>query len=483
MPNYFTIERRKEHDYRNCEFNFKRVKVEECEDEIYGSPNCQTVFEEREDRISSLPNKILCHILSFLPTKYAVGTCILSTRWKHLWTSIPNLDFDDELLLHRDRSNRASTREMQVSFTSFVDRVLILRNVASIKRFCLKCGQNCDSPHVNTWICSALWRNVQELDLSITNKDSKVLPHGLFTCETLVSLKLATSSILDVPTYVNLPRLKTLHLNSVEFPDDDSMKYLISGCPVLQELHIEECGLKNIRMFNISAPELKRLTIECAFMGEYNTEHCNYKIVIDAPSLEYITLFDYVAEGYSVMNLESLIEAHIHVDLSSKSLGERKHIYWKNVLDLIRGISDVKVLHLSGDCMEALGLYCHLLPTFHNVTHLELDVNNQIGWKLLADILDRSPNLVSLYFWRGLLCCGGFQLVPSCLLLRLKTVKFLAFEGKKYELELVKYLLKNARVLHKLIIGTDMGKEDELKVSKKLLKFSRRSRKCKIVFS
>ncbi|KAG5539161.1 hypothetical protein RHGRI_019650 [Rhododendron griersonianum] len=52
-----------------------------------------------DDRISALPDGLLCHILSFLHTSQAVATAILSTRWKYLFTSLPDFDVDDSLLL------------------------------------------------------------------------------------------------------------------------------------------------------------------------------------------------------------------------------------------------------------------------------------------------------------------------------------------------------------------------------------------------
>ncbi|XP_026445006.1 F-box/FBD/LRR-repeat protein At1g16930-like isoform X2 [Papaver somniferum] len=55
-----------------------------------------------EDRISQLPDSIIHHILSFLSdTTYAVQTCVLSKRWRYLWTSLPVLKFSDEFH-HRD---------------------------------------------------------------------------------------------------------------------------------------------------------------------------------------------------------------------------------------------------------------------------------------------------------------------------------------------------------------------------------------------
>lgn len=44
------------------------------------------------DRISDLPDEILHHILSFLPSSQIALTSLLSKRWNPLWLTIPNAD-------------------------------------------------------------------------------------------------------------------------------------------------------------------------------------------------------------------------------------------------------------------------------------------------------------------------------------------------------------------------------------------------------
>lgn len=100
-----------------------------------------------EDRISRLPDAVLCHILSLIPTKYAVRSSIVSNRWKNMWASAPNLDFED-------RSNRCIAEKKYkcdtVGFSTLVDRVLSLRD-SSIDITCI-CflNYNISAPELNT---------------------------------------------------------------------------------------------------------------------------------------------------------------------------------------------------------------------------------------------------------------------------------------------------------------------------------------------
>ncbi|MBA0580283.1 hypothetical protein Gorai_022510, partial [Gossypium raimondii] len=165
---------------------------------------------EDVDRISDLPDSILTYILSFLSTKEAVGTSILSSRWRYIFTLVPNLHFDlvDDLC----HKNLESCILHIKSFISFFDKPLSLHET-SLDRFHLKCGEMVHGPRVYSWISTAVRRGVKHLDISIS-PDQFTSPGIMFTCRSLTTLKLDfTCSVLDVPRGVPFPNLKTLHLN------------------------------------------------------------------------------------------------------------------------------------------------------------------------------------------------------------------------------------------------------------------------------
>ncbi|CAI0439552.1 unnamed protein product [Linum tenue] len=90
------------------------------------------------DRLSSLPDEIISHILSFLETKYAVGTAVLGRRWEGLWTMVSNLDLDDRLICGtRDVPDPdLDVLKRYLQFSRFADEVMSQhKNFNSLTRF------------------------------------------------------------------------------------------------------------------------------------------------------------------------------------------------------------------------------------------------------------------------------------------------------------------------------------------------------------
>ncbi|XP_026379483.1 putative F-box/LRR-repeat protein At4g15060 [Papaver somniferum] len=116
-----------------------------------------------EDRISKLPESLIQHVLSFLPTKCAVSTTVLSKTWKNLWKFCLNLD---------------------------------------IRHF--------DGNLVREWITALIKRKVEELVLNVPFPKPNMVSQNLITCEslTMLDLNFQCQHVLDIPQSICLPKLK-----------------------------------------------------------------------------------------------------------------------------------------------------------------------------------------------------------------------------------------------------------------------------------
>ncbi|KAK4590519.1 hypothetical protein RGQ29_020891 [Quercus rubra] len=196
------------------------------------------------DRISDLPDSLIFHIISFLPTKHAVATSILSTRWKQLWTMLSILDFGDK---------------------DFVFRVLSLRKPFPVKKFRLLLHHSVDRSHVRTWIDYAVEHGVQELHLLDKSSSTCELPHSLFSCGSLEVLELNGKIVLDCPPSVHLPNLKHLYLKKIKYANNDSFHRLLIGSPNLLRLHLLNRPCNNVN-FILNNPTLEYLDIDNQFV-------------------------------------------------------------------------------------------------------------------------------------------------------------------------------------------------------------------------
>ncbi|TYG77837.1 hypothetical protein ES288_D02G007800v1 [Gossypium darwinii] len=409
-----------------------------------------------EDRISSLPDHILCHILSFLPLKEAVRTSIISTKWRYLFASISTIEFDDSLL------SGLTDRNVD-SFKNFVDRLLKFPDQVSLDCFRLRDGISWnDEDHdfdVSGWICAALCRGVKEIDLFLDYFGCVLtVPAVLFTCHSLVTLKLnAECRKIDVPSDVCLGNLKTLQLRNTVV-DGDSIHRLISNCHVLEDLAFIECHLAYASALNIKTPSLKRLVLDLDVVeyGDFNNV-----VVINAPNLEKADISIYLF-GFS----------------------DRETSATHLIQGIIQGICTVRSLNLTIN--DVIFRTCRL-PIFHNLIKFEYGVlgsNGRETW--LVEFLHCAPNLNTLTLnflvvvetqWKVL-----HMEVPSCLSLHLKEIKILNFKGDAQMFEMISYFLDNAMVLEKLMIGMkSLSETQQSIVFNQLLQLPKSSKKCQVL--
>ncbi|KAI9094514.1 hypothetical protein K1719_026634 [Acacia pycnantha] len=177
------------------------------------------------DRLSSLPDSLLLHILSFLPTNEAVAACFLSKRWRSLGHSFSTLVVHDTCF--------SSDREV---FIQFVDYVLISGDLKFLKNFGLNCW-TFDMPNdkINNWIDALINSKVEHLEIWITHSVNTRLPSSILNWSTIRVLKFYGVTFSTLSS-VNLPSLKVLQLDMVRIPDINFLAMLLSGCALLETL-------------------------------------------------------------------------------------------------------------------------------------------------------------------------------------------------------------------------------------------------------
>ncbi|XP_057484503.1 putative F-box/FBD/LRR-repeat protein At5g22670 isoform X2 [Actinidia eriantha] len=442
-----------------------------------------------EDRISSLPDSLLIRILSLIPTKYAFRTSILSSRWKYLWASVPNLGFD-ELCSSRTVHGYGS------SFISFVDRVLRFHNLPCIKRFHVKGHTGIHVSCLHRWISVAIDRCVQEIDIESYPFQILSLPSELFTSKTLLSLKLFSDLKFDFPDSVFLPNLKVLHV-SLHHPGNDLTQQLFSSCPLLEDLHIR-ANVRNTEeiIFNVCTPALKKLEFRLVVFvdNEYFQRGVMFsksKVVVNAPLLKDLTIDDDYLAGYSLKNMSSLVKASIQVGhCCMQVLGKKEDA--DPLFMILEGITSVKFLTLAATTMGGLDFANDKkLPLFPNLAYLELRGHIGYSWRRLPDFLCSVPNLVTLELrkepppehemWIQEFGWTEPQETPTCLLSHLETILMTGFKGQDEELKLLKYFLENGKALKKVTIQCRyLAIQEERNILRGLAMFPRASKTCQI---
>ncbi|KAM1255066.1 hypothetical protein ACFX2G_029941 [Malus domestica] len=253
---------------------------------------------------------------------------------------------------------------------------------------------------------------------------------------------------------------------------------LFSDCPVLEGLTIDGgIRAKEVLNFMISAPKLKTLQISLSV----DNPHYVYNLSIDAPMLENLDIELDIVANCVLESAKSLVKANIALD---GCIGEQRPAFSNCATALLAQVRNLTYLSLSASCFEAGDL-----PSFNNLKQLKLVLYDCYYSELLAEVLKRSANLKDLFLdayshvkrrvlssmFRASMDPPGF--VPICLLSHLKTIAIQRFKGREVEMELAKYLLKNGRVLDKMITDTSLQTKE---LCKKFAMFQRGSVTCEV---
>ncbi|CAH8255242.1 unnamed protein product [Arabidopsis lyrata] len=165
----------------------------------------------------------------------------------------------------------------------------------------LKLNPHCTHRDIKPLINIAVARSLRELRIEMIC-ESFELPKSFYMFSQLETVILEKVSLEDVPRNAHFPCLKRLHLLSVKFTGDESVKKLLSLCPILEELVVKRSSLTNILtlyvLLHLQTPDsylptgtsfvfLDHLELCLCSTEWWNLLTC---ILVDAPKLRVLKL-------------------------------------------------------------------------------------------------------------------------------------------------------------------------------------------------
>ncbi|WVZ07405.1 hypothetical protein V8G54_020751 [Vigna mungo] len=376
---------------------------------------------ETKDRISALPDEILCHILSFLSTHDSFATSFLSKRWQPLWLFSPILHLNDQTFIRNGRSYS--------SFFNFAYGTLFkcrMHQPLTVARFNLTprtCGYGSDFPYplFKIWVSTVVQRGIQQLVIEIPR--ALEVPHIIWTCKTLVVLKLYRLSV-DVFVKVHLPVLKTLHLDFLFVSKSQYLAEILHGCPVLEDFRAYHIFLDN-KLDGVefpTMPKLVRADLKVDYVFEFPL-----KVV---SNVEYFRFFlKLKKESFPIF--KNLLHLELHLGLN---------IQWHLVIKMLS--------------------HCPKLETI--MLHMPVEPFSTTSWI--------SP-----------------QFVPHCVASQLKRCSIFNYTGRKSELQFTKFILQNSTALqtmtiHKIRPSYSSNHQSKFQMLQELVMCPKNSAKCKLLF-
>ncbi|CAA7016624.1 unnamed protein product [Microthlaspi erraticum] len=277
------------------------------------------------DSISCLPDVILQHILSFVPTKIAITTSLLSKRWRHLWCGAPSLSFDS-------------------CSCPMINKTLARYTAPKMMHFHLSTITEHHLPYMDMWIEFVMFRHLENLFLGFYLDHGYTYPDFFYTNPSLKQLTLF-NGVMIPRCSVSWTSLKNMSLLCCSTLSDESMSNILSGCPVLESLTLDHCD--QIRSLDlIKSLRLRTLVV-------YHSSWAATKI--EAPHIHRLHLRN-SESPCTLLDVSSLTEANLNVLFQSVEATFNADNLQDKLLAILEKVQHVEKLTLGVKFLQILSL-------------------------------------------------------------------------------------------------------------------------------
>ncbi|KAK9757593.1 hypothetical protein RND81_01G172800 [Saponaria officinalis] len=440
-----------------------------------------------DDRLSGMPDHLIVHILSFMPTLDAVKTMLLR-RFGNLWTLVPALWFDfdlyDRICLPDDEE--VTYYDVFTSFARFVRNVLLLHRSPTIDSFRLfikpleiRFEDRRIIHDIQMWLRFVTDRQVKDVDFCFDGFDKLALPHCIVTSQSLTRLTLFGCTLEHRPHVdFHMESLRELSLSDVK-GSNEAFNQVISGCPNLREVKID--GADELSVLNITPPSVHKLCL--------NLQNLDHSFTLSCPNVKILEV------AVSSRHESFMVDAVAVSSLQLVNVADLPYVDFSPFETFLRQIRNVDVFTLSRDAFQKLcwgKVKINFPRNRWKRMVLRPCMYDKKCLQRTLELLKSSVKLEELIIYSEFARCIDEYESPQlsttiCEMPRLKKVTILRSGGfSKFHLQLVELLLGNAVVLEKLVITPHQNPltvVDEMHLIKQVSKFRRASANASVIFA